>query len=324
MISRRHIRIKGMQALYANISSSEQYNSQEALKDYYNNIQQTKNLLIYVLSLAKEICEYALIDANAKSSKYLPTEADLNLSTSIAHNSLVVGLQNNESFKTFVKTHGISCANHTDYVRNLYTQLVALPIYKEYSVKTEHTLEDDNTIFIEVIKLITKMELAPPVPEGEEPIIPEHYLEDICGNFLADAEIIDAWFEKNTSRITSYNYAALLGTEKREFGEELIHTFIEKNVVTADIIKPKLINWDADRIAMMDRLILQLGITELLYFINIPTKVTINEYIDIAKIFSTPQSGQFVNGVLDKIHKELLSENKIHKTDFKFKKKTDA
>ena len=95
--------------------------------------------------------------------------------------------------------------------------------------------------------------------------------------------------------------------------------FIDKKDYLSEVIKPKLKNWDPERIAMLDMILMQLGVCELLYFETIPPKVTINEYIDIAKEYSTEQSGHFVNGILDNIHKELLSQNKIHKTDFKHK-----
>jgi N utilization substance protein B len=96
-------------------------------------------------------------------------------------------------------------------------------------------------------------------------------------------------------------------------------TVIEKKEYTLELIKPKLNNWDSDRIALLDMIIIQMGICELLYFETIPTKVTINEYIDLAKDYSTIQSGQFINGILDNIHKELLTEGKINKIDFKQK-----
>jgi len=85
------------------------------------------------------------------------------------------------------------------------------------------------------------------------------------------------------------------------------------------IIKPKLKNWDAERIAQLDMILMRMGVCEFLYFETVPPKVTINEYIDIAKEYSTPQSGQFVNGILDSIHKELMAQGKIHKIDFKQK-----
>ncbi|HAN65604.1 MAG TPA: transcription antitermination factor NusB, partial [Chitinophagaceae bacterium] len=97
----------------------------------------------------------------------------------------------------------------------------------------------------------------------------------------------------------------------------LLKTVLEKSEVTLELIKPKLKNWDAERIASLDLIILQMGVCEFLYFETIPTKVTINEYIDIAKAYSTVQSGQFVNGLLDNIHKEPMADNKIHKKQFK-------
>jgi transcription antitermination protein NusB len=324
MISRRHIRIKGMQALYANLTANKEFNTQETLTDFYNNINQTKILLVHIIFLAKEICEYAIIDGNAKGSKFLPTKADLNLSTSISQNSILIALQKNENYLNFIKSNSINAGNHSEFIRSNYFELVKTDAYKNYIQISTHSAEDDQNIFLAIIQQLLKFEEPIQDEQSEEMIVPEHYLEDVSGNFLSDLDSIIAWFEKHKNKIGIYNYSELLGKEKREFGEELIHTFIEKNKITADIITPKLINWDAERIAMMDKLILQLGITELLYFTNIPTKVTINEYIDIAKLYSTPQSGQFVNGVLDKIHKELLKENKIHKTDFKFKKKSDA
>jgi N utilization substance protein B len=91
----------------------------------------------------------------------------------------------------------------------------------------------------------------------------------------------------------------------------------EKQDYALELIKPKLKNWDAERIAVLDMILMEMGVCELLYFETIPTKVTINEYIDLAKSYSTPQSGHFVNGILDNIHKELMTQDKIHKVNFK-------
>jgi len=100
--------------------------------------------------------------------------------------------------------------------------------------------------------------------------------------------------------------------EKWTFARTLLTTVIEKKEHALELIKPKLKNWDAERIAQLDMILMQMGVCELLYFETIPTKVTINEYIDLAKDYSTPQSGQFVNGILDNIHKELNAEGKIN------------
>ena len=109
----------------------------------------------------------------------------------------------------------------------------------------------------------------------------------------------------------------MLTIEKSDFANSLLETVIQKKDHCLELIKPKLKNWDAERIAALDMILMQMGVCEFLYFETIPPKVTINEYIDLAKDYSTPQSGHFVNGILDNIHKELLAENKIHKKNFK-------
>jgi len=104
-----------------------------------------------------------------------------------------------------------------------------------------------------------------------------------------------------------------------EFAHELLVAYFEKKEVVFQLIEPKLVNWDAERVALIDLILLHLGICELLYFPSIPVKVTINEYIDLAKSYSTMQSGQFINGLLDNVRKELTAENKITKLDYKGK-----
>ena len=116
-----------------------------------------------------------------------------------------------------------------------------------------------------------------------------------------------------------YNLQDLIGEEKTKFAKDLLLTVTNKGEYAIELIKPKLKNWDSERIAVLDMILMQMGVCELLYFETIPPKVTINEYIDLAKEYSTPQSGQFVNGILDTLHKELLGENKIHKIEFKRK-----
>jgi len=116
---------------------------------------------------------------------------------------------------------------------------------------------------------------------------------------------------------SSMHLAQSVAPDKWQYARQLLDTVMEKEQYLMELIRPKLKNWDSDRIALIDMLLLKMGLTELLYFETIPTKVTINEYIDIAKDYSTQQSGQFVNGILDSIHKELISQNKIQKVDFK-------
>jgi N utilization substance protein B len=109
----------------------------------------------------------------------------------------------------------------------------------------------------------------------------------------------------------------MLRPDKSLFAKELLQTVIEKSEHLQTLIVPKLKNWDPERIALLDMILMKMGVAEFLYFQTIPPKVTINEYIDLAKEYSTAQSGQFVNGILDNIHKELVLEGKMNKVDYK-------
>jgi N utilization substance protein B len=132
-----------------------------------------------------------------------------------------------------------------------------------------------------------------------------------------DAEMMNQLVLNFLSKPAHFDFTEILSKEKWEFAKSLLQTVLDKNELCMEMIKPKLNNWDADRIAALDLIILQMGVCEFLFFETIPTKVTINEYIDLAKGYSTVQSGQFVNGLLDNIHKELTAENKINKKSFK-------
>jgi N utilization substance protein B len=143
------------------------------------------------------------------------------------------------------------------------------------------------------------------------------FLEELFIQWDDDAEMIYQMVLNFLSKPGTLDTKDIIGNEKYNYALSLLKTTIQKKDFTLEIIKPKLNNWDADRIAQLDMIIIRLGICEFLYFETIPTKVTINEYIDIAKSYSTQQSGQFVNGILDSIHKDLLSEGKLKKIDFK-------
>jgi N utilization substance protein B len=109
----------------------------------------------------------------------------------------------------------------------------------------------------------------------------------------------------------------MMSTDKEQFARNLLQTVWEKNEHLQTLIIPKLKNWDPERIAQLDMIKMKMGVAEFLYFETIPPKVTINEYIDLAKDYSTQQSGQFVNGILDNIHKELVLQGKMQKVDYK-------
>jgi transcription antitermination protein NusB len=293
-----------MQSVYALLNASEDLHILEAKKHLNNNFDQNLLLATANFLLAKNICEFCIIDANQRSAKHLPSAADLQVSLKSSQNKYVVQLIENFSFNKVVEENKLYGRwSDKDIVKKLYQNICESKHYASYIETPTHDDESDRIFFKYVLQTISTHEDA------------QALLEDLFINFEEDKTVVDEWILENVEHLPKIDFGKLLPNDKRQFGLELLATYIDKQDVTLELIKPKLINWEADRIAMMDMIILQLGITELLYFPNIPSKVSINEYIDLAKQFSTLQSGQFVNGVLDKIHKELMKDNKLFKEE---------
>jgi len=145
------------------------------------------------------------------------------------------------------------------------------------------------------------------------------FIEDHFNNWDDDADMLVTLMNSLLQKPSSLNLQDMPDAEKRIFAKELLQTVISKKEHVTDLIKTRLRNWDPERIAVLDMILMQMGVCEFLYFPTIPPKVTINEYIDLAKDYSTEQSGHFVNGILDGIHKDLTAEQKIFKTEFKSK-----
>jgi len=306
MISRRNIRVKVMQTLYAIDSISNDTNPGEPEAILTSKIQQSRNLFTYLIYLITEIARYAETDAIQKASKHLPTENDLNINTKIVGNNSLWKILENKSFHEVIKEAKLAHNINTEFVKKTYKKLVELPEYKNYIEDKSREKKTEKKI----LEIIFSNLMLP----DEEFIshIEEHFI-----NWDDDAELMQTLVLNYLNKMSDISFKEIVSTEKLDFAKDLLKTVIEKESYSLELIKPKLKNWDADRIASLDLIILQMGICEFLYFETIPTKVTINEYIDLAKEYSTPQSGQFVNGLLDNLHKELTTGNKIHKKAFK-------
>jgi transcription antitermination protein NusB len=307
MVSRRNIRIKAMQSIYALLNSTSDWSIKEGHKALVQSYADACELATAYFYIIKQTCEYSLIDASAKSSKRLPTAADLNVNTKIARNTIIEALAANTSFESACAVAKLSSKIDTDFIKRVYNELIASNEYQKYTENAAYEAAEDTKVFLYILNLLSTNESH------------ATSIQDMFGNYEDDNDMVIAWINKNLEKISSINFNKLLSAEKHKFGEDLVSTFFDRYSYTSELIKPKLLNWDPERIAIVDMIIMQLGITEILYFPSIPCKVSINEYIDIAKGYSTMQSGQFVNGVLDKLYKELEKDNKIHKTDFQKK-----
>ncbi|HNP54225.1 MAG TPA: transcription antitermination factor NusB [Ferruginibacter sp.] len=295
-----------MQTLYSIDSAQLPADGKEAQQNLTKKIEQSRLLYTYLVYFLTEVARYAETDARNRASKHLPSAQDLSTNTKIAGNELLWKILEDASFKQTVNEGKLESLLDSSLVRKIYTELTASEEYREY-IETQARDKKSEKKILEFI--FTQLML----PNEEF----TNHVEELFVNWDDDAEMMYTLVLNYLGKPGQYNFHEMLSAEKKEFAQSLLRTVIEKADHTLDLIKPKLKNWDADRIAALDLIILQMGVCEFLYFETIPTKVTINEYIDIAKAYSTVQSGQFVNGLLDNIHKELTAENKIHKKQFK-------
>jgi N utilization substance protein B len=306
MISRRNIRVNVMQTLYAIDNINNEMGQPERLKLLRNKINDSQNLLAYLIYFITETARFAETDAHQKASKHLPTEQDLNINTKISGNELVWKTIENKTFVQVVHQQKFEHLINQDLLKKMYNKLVVSDEYADYIELQAREKKSEKKI----LEYILNQLLLP-----NEDFI--QHIEELFINWDDDGELMQTLVMNYFNKPNDFNFANILSDEKRKFSEDLLETVIDKHEYVMELIKPKLKNWDADRIASLDLIILQMGVCEFLFFETIPTKVTINEYIDIAKAYSTVQSGQFVNGLLDNIHKELTAENKIVKKNHK-------
>ncbi|MBS1782258.1 MAG: transcription antitermination factor NusB [Bacteroidetes bacterium] len=307
MISRRNIRVKVMQTLYT-LDTMENKDLDQLKKSGGSILEEKldKSLDLFVTSALYtfSVAQYAETDAHQRASKYLPSQEDLNVSIKISGNEFMWNVRSNETFEERVKLHHLEQYLNEEWTKKLYIALAKTEAYQKYIAENTRNPKSEKAI----IKFIWEQLILP-----NESLM-EYFFEELPG-WEDDKEmtlmLMDNFFKSNHK----INYLSLISQEKRDYAHSLMRSVLEKKDYCLELINPKLQNWDSERVALIDLLLLQMGICEFLYYPTIPTKVTINEYIELAKTYSTPQSGQFVNGVLDNILKDLEKDNKIHKQD---------
>jgi N utilization substance protein B len=305
MITRRNIRVKVMQTLYA-LEAQENTRPEDARKMLQKHFDHSRQLLVYLIYFLTEIARYAEKDLALRSSKHLPTELDKRISTKLAGNLLVWNILEQESFQEALKQEKPGLTGHGELVRKLYLELIETEPYKKYIAEAGRDRKQEK----EIIEYIFNDFLLP-----NEAF--ESHLEEQFSNWNDDADMMQKLVSGYLNKTGAFDFREIISPDKAAFASNLLEAVLEKKEITLGLIRPRLKNWDADRIATLDMILMQMGVCEFLYFETIPPKVTINEYIDLAKEYSTAQSGQFVNGILDNIHKELVQEDKMHKVNFK-------
>ena len=295
-----------MQLLYSIDSTNDSNAFKNPTLTLEKKFSKTRELLAYLLFHIAAVAKYAEISARNRAGKYIPSIEDLNVNTKVSGNQILWEIIESISYKEAIEEYRIDSITEVDIIRKLYTQLVETAEYKNYINQLNRNRKDE----IEMLSFIFNNIIL-----QSELFIST--AEDHFDNWDDDSEMLQIIINNYLGKVQSIAMDKLLDKDKLNFAKSLLNTCLEKKEYLMELITPKFKNWDADRIASIDLIILQLGLAELLYFETIPTKVTINEYIDIAKEYSTVQSGQFVNGLLDNLHKELLEKGKINKVEFK-------
>src|SRR5947208_2233381 len=265
MISRRNIRVKVMQMLYALDTVEDNTGKTDPVKSLKQKLDESSELFTYLVHFITKVARYAETDARLRASKNLVTEEDRNVNTKIAGNQLLWKILESPAFKSAVSHFNLDNLDDEDMVRKVYNELVASDIYKEYIQKLSREKAEEKNILQYVF---TDLMLPDEVFTS--------FIEEQFANWQDDAEMMQQLVLGYLSKPNGFEVSTFITTEKWQFARELLTSVLNKRDYVIDLIKPRLKNWDADRIAVLDMILLQMGVCDLLYFETIPPTVTIN------------------------------------------------
>ena len=306
MLTRRHIRIKVMQSLYAYSQSANQDIKTEE-KFLIKSMEEMYDLYLLLLDLLVELRSHALHYIEKGQQKHLPTVEDRDPNRNFVNNRLLEQLEDFPTFREALETRRLNhWKNDDEYVEVLWKEIIGSDIYANYMSSRSGDFEEDRRFLIEIYT-----ELIAPNEKLYD------YLEDKKITWVDDLPIVNTALIKMLQK-TSEGKAPSLpklykNLEDREFAISLFRKTLLNDESLAAEMEGKTPNWDKERIADLDAILLKMGICEFLKFPSIPIKVTINEYLEIAKEYSTPKSSIFINGILDKLSKEYQESGKLNK-----------
>lgn len=308
MLNRRHLRIKAFQTVYALLQADNRDRKQ--FESYLlDSIHAVHKSYAQLLQLLLELSHFEARDVEDRSAKYLPSSDDLNAKAILENNSFLKLLAVDKNLTYLLKTYKVSWQGEDMLLREIYNKIKVDEKYIEYGNLDNKSIDNDRDILTHIFKTIL----------FQDPLL-EQYLEENYINWPVDKQSVDGMLLK-TLRAYKPDASEELDIlpitanweEDKEFVLSLFNKTILNNDETEKYISDKTQNWDVERIAMVDTILMKMAITELMNFNSIPIKVTMNEYIDISKEFSTPKSKGFINGILDKILIDLKNDGKINK-----------
>lgn len=307
MINRVLIRLKIVQIVYAYYQNGGK-NLDTAEKELFFSLSKAYDLYNYLLLLMVEVTKQANKRLNAAKNKLVPTKEELFPNTKFVENRFIAQLEVNKQLLEFSNNQKKTWENEADFVKTLCDKILESDIYKEYMASETSSYEEDRELWRKLYKniIFNNIEL-------------DQVLEDQSLYWNDDKEIVDTFVLKTIKRFDEKNGAKqeLLPEFKDEEDQDFARRLFRRTILNADyyrhLISENTKNWDLDRVAFMDVVIMQIALAEILSFPNIPVSVSLNEYVEITKLYSTPKSGGFINGTLDGIVNSLKKENKLTK-----------
>ena len=279
-----------------------------AEKELFFSLSKAYDLYNYLLLLMVEVTKQANKRLNAAKNKLVPTKEELFPNTKFVENRFIAQLEVNKQLLEFSNNQKKTWENEADFVKTLCDKILESDIYKEYMASETSSYEEDRELWRKLYKniIFNNIEL-------------DQVLEDQSLYWNDDKEIVDTFVLKTIKRFDEKNGAKqeLLPEFKDEEDQDFARRLFRRTILNADyyrhLISENTKNWDLDRVAFMDVVIMQIALAEILSFPNIPVSVSLNEYVEIAKLYSTPKSGGFINGTLDGIVNSIKKENKLNK-----------
>ena len=307
MLGRRSLRVKTMQVLYGYELNKESELSSLELQ-LIRNMDKTVTMYLLYIAYLNEVCQYSLVDTALKMAKYIQTDEDKKANTNLAAHPLFIKLNESNEWRTLLSAEKINSYIDKEVVRSLFMVLRDKPKYKEFCAIEHPTQKQFNDILVYMLKKVFSDN------ENLEGILEEKFNNHDDDAFLL-LHLLQKYIDglKEDMDISVFIQSIRTWQEEQRFARELLKLYYKHDAELQKIIEPNLKNWDMDRIAVLDMVLMKMAICELLYLPNVPVKVSINEYIDISKIYSTPKSKDFVNGILDKVKFQLIAQDLIKK-----------
>lgn len=308
MLARRHLRHRILQALYSYYQGLEK-DVAKTEKELLHGIDRSYDLYIFLLLLLMELADHERIYIDDVESKFLTRTAKKYVHH-LSDNVVIKALNDNPDFKTIIKRKHISWQDDIDLLKKIFNAIKVSEEYTQYILTKEHEPESQVAFIAALFKKFAFKNDFFSQSIEEKNIYWANAFEFCCEMVLKTIKSLRA---ENNFQLTIPAIYKDVEDDKSYIHLMLFNT-IKNNSYFEELINAKTKNWDVDRIALMDIILMKMCLCEIIHVESVPVKVSINEYLEVAKEFSTPKSRIFINGVIDKIVAELKSENKIVKT----------